>query len=89
VGLHAVRLYVGLTAEEAGMSEQKLCGECRKELAIIMDLDIEPGAPWCLDCALVLVKVGDPIVNYRELDGGAMYTTTLGNRGTTQTLRFR
>jgi hypothetical protein len=80
---------VGLTAQEAGMSEQKLCGKCCTGSAVIVDLDVEPGEPWCLDCALVLVKVGDPIVNYRELDGGAMYTTTLVDRGTTQTLRFR
>lgn len=71
------------------MSEQQLCGECGKGAAVIVDLDVQPGAPWCLDCALVLMKVGDPVVNYRELNGGAMYTMALQDRGTTQTLRFR
>ncbi|MFE0460431.1 hypothetical protein ACFW1A_14410 [Kitasatospora sp. NPDC058965] len=32
---------------------------------------------------------GDPVVNYRELDGSAMYATALADRGSTQTLRFR
>jgi len=70
------------------MAEQ-LCGQCGKTPAIIEDLDVEPAQGWCLGCALALVKVGDPIVNYRELQGGAMYTHELAERGTTQTLRFR
>lgn len=57
-----------------------MCAECRKVPGVIEDLDEQPARPWCLDCALALVKVRDPVVNYRELDGGAMYT---------QTLRFR
>jgi len=90
VGLHAVRLDVGVIAtREAGMAERQMCGECGKAPGVIEDLDDEPARPWCLDCALILVKVGDPVVHYRELDGGAMYTVALTERGTTQTLRFR
>jgi hypothetical protein len=71
------------------MTDQQICDECRVRAAVIEDLDVSPTLLWCLDCALVLVKVGDPVVNYRELDGGAMYTMALTDRGTTQTLRFR
>ncbi|MBB4922617.1 hypothetical protein [Kitasatospora kifunensis] len=71
------------------MAQQQMCGECRSQAAAIEDIDIEPAQPWCLACALILVKVGDPIVNYRELNGGAMYTMALTSRGATQTLRFR
>jgi hypothetical protein len=72
------------------MAEQQVkCGECGIELAVVEDLDVQPPKPWCLGCALGLLKIGDPIVDYRELDGGAMYTMALTDRGTTQTLRFR
>lgn len=69
------------------MSEQRLCGQCGKA-AVIEDLDEQPAVPWCLDCAMVLVKLGDPILNYQELDGGPMYTLALARRGTTETIPF-
>jgi hypothetical protein len=66
-----------------------LCEHCRQAAAVIEDLDPEPPRAWCLGCAMVLVTVGDPVANYRELDGGAAYTTALAGRSTMKTLRFR
>ncbi|MDH6575917.1 hypothetical protein P3T29_001542 [Kitasatospora sp. MAP5-34] len=37
---------------------------------------------------MVLVELGDPILNYRELAGGAMYGPALAKRGTTETIPF-
>ena len=61
------------------------CGSCGQSAVII---DSETRSPWCLGCALDLLKAGDAITDYTELNGGAMYTSELG-RGTTSTLRFR
>ena len=61
------------------------CGTCSAPAVIV---DRETRSPWCLDCAIALVKTGDPVTDYEELDGGAMYTAELA-RGTTNTLRFR
>jgi hypothetical protein len=84
-----VRLDLGLISEGSAHMNEQLCVECGKAPGVIADLDVEPAQPWCLECALILIKVGDPIVNYRELEGGAMYTHELAERGTTQTLKFR
>ncbi|MFG3050696.1 hypothetical protein ACGFZP_07010 [Kitasatospora sp. NPDC048239] len=65
-----------------------VCAECRTAPAVIEDLDLQPPRPWCLACALVLMKVGEPVTSYRELDGGGAYTRALAGTGTTQTLRF-
>lgn len=70
------------------MAETQVCAQCRVGAAVVEDLDVQPAQPWCLDCALVLVKVGDPVLNYRELAGGAMYTLALASRGTTETIPF-
>lgn len=61
------------------------CGMCG-ETAVIVDNDTR--TPWCLGCALDLIKAGSPVTDYTELAGGAMYTSELA-RGTTSTLRFR
>ena len=63
------------------------CAECTARLAVVEDLDVQPPRPWCLDCALVLLKLGDAILNYREFQGGAMYTLAL-SRGTSETIPF-
>lgn len=70
------------------MAEIPVCGECHTTPAVVEDLDVQPARQWCLDCAMVLVKLGDPILNYRELAGGAMYTLALAKRGTTETIPF-
>ena len=70
------------------MAEIPVCGECHIAPAIVEDLDVQPARPWCLDCAMVLVKLGDPILSYRELAGGAMYTLALAGRGPTETIPF-
>lgn len=61
------------------------CGSCSAPAVII---DRETRSPWCLDCAIGLLKAGDPVTDYTELAGGAMYSAELA-RGTTSTLRFR
>lgn len=61
------------------------CGMCG-ELAVIVDNETK--SPWCLGCALDFVKAGEPVTDYTELAGGAMYTAELAC-GTTSTLRFR
>lgn len=67
------------------MEQQHQCGSCGQPAVII---DAETSSPWCLGCALDLLKAGEPVTDYTELNGGAMYTSELG-RGTTSTLRFR
>jgi len=69
------------------MAEIPVCAECNAARAVVEDLDAQPPQPWCLDCALVLLKLGDPILNYREHPGGAMYTAELA-RGTSETIPF-
>jgi hypothetical protein len=61
------------------------CGSCGNQAVIV---DNETRSPWCLGCALDLIKAGCPVTEYMELAGGAMYTTELA-RGTSSTLRFR
>lgn len=61
------------------------CGSCGQAAVIV---DRETTSPWCLDCAVALIKAGEPVTDYTELAGGAMYTAELA-RGTTSTLRFR
>ncbi|MEU3568434.1 hypothetical protein AB0E96_08400 [Kitasatospora sp. NPDC036755] len=59
-----------------------ICTECTAD-AVIEDLDIDPPQPWCLGCATALVAAGDPVLNYRALDGRAVdYARTLGRRST-------
>lgn len=70
-------------SEETVMEQQ--CGTCGGPAVII---DRETKSPWCLGCALGLIKAGEPVTDYTELAGGAMYTAELA-RGTTSTLRFR
>lgn len=67
------------------MEQQHQCGSCGQP-AVIIDHDTR--SPWCLGCALDLLKAGEPVTDYTELNGGAMYTAELA-RGTTSTLRFR
>ncbi|GAA2829403.1 hypothetical protein GCM10010441_62350 [Kitasatospora paracochleata] len=69
------------------MAEPSTCAECATQPAVLEDLDTMPPAPWCLGCALVLVKLGDPVLNYRALGDIAEYTAAIA-RGTTATLRF-
>lgn len=51
-----------------------VCGACPQPAAII---DRETGKPWCLDCATMLLKAGDPILDYTELAEGPLYTRLL------------
>ncbi|MGK4583607.1 hypothetical protein [Kitasatospora sp. HPMI-4] len=69
------------------MAETLICTGCKARTAVLEGLDVEPSAPWCIDCALVLVKLGDPILNYRTVNDDSMYTRALA-RGTTATLPF-
>lgn len=70
------------------MAEAPACGECKVAPAVVEDQGVRPPRPWCLGCALVLVKLGDPILSYRELAGGELYTAALSVRGTTETIPF-
>ncbi|MFF2081007.1 hypothetical protein ACFVXG_40340 [Kitasatospora sp. NPDC058162] len=54
---------------------------------MIEDLDVRPPQPWCLGCATALVRAGDPVLNYRPLDGGSEYGHVLAG-GSTQVLPF-
>ncbi|MFB9364901.1 hypothetical protein [Kitasatospora albolonga] len=69
------------------MAETPTCSECHTHPAVVEDLDVDPARPWCLGCALVLVKLGDPILNYRLGPGGEAYEAELA-RGTSQTIPF-
>ncbi|MFJ4092091.1 hypothetical protein ACIPYS_10955 [Kitasatospora sp. NPDC089913] len=60
-----------------------ICAECRTAEAVIEDLDVDPPRPWCGGCATALVTAGDPVLNYRALDGGAFaYARALMRRST-------
>ncbi|MFH8385385.1 hypothetical protein ACH4E7_31350 [Kitasatospora sp. NPDC018058] len=54
---------------------------------MIEDLDVQPPQPWCLGCATTLVRAGDPVINYRSLDGEREYQRVLAG-GSTQVLPF-
>ncbi|MFJ3791216.1 hypothetical protein [Kitasatospora sp. NPDC090091] len=64
------------------------CAQCRTTEVVIEDLDVQPPRPWCLGCATALVRAGDPVVNYRTLDGGDEYGRVLAG-GSTAVLPFR
>jgi len=54
--------------------DQPECRQCASAAAIT---DRETGEHWCLDCATALVQAGDPILDYRELAEGPMYSHRL------------
>jgi len=59
--------------------EQMLpCVECRRP-AVIVDGVVD--WPWCLRCAVAILRGGDPILEYRELSGGSAYTWELQRSG--------
>lgn len=62
------------------------CTQCSAP-AVIEDLDVHPPQPWCLGCATTLVRAGDPVINYRSLNGECDYERVLAG-GSTQVLRF-
>ncbi|GAB7182748.1 hypothetical protein ATKI12_2579 [Kitasatospora sp. Ki12] len=62
------------------------CTQCSAP-AVIEDLDAQPPKPWCLGCATALVRAGDPVLNYRQLNGGSEYRHILAG-GSTQVLPF-
>ncbi|MFE2726126.1 hypothetical protein [Kitasatospora sp. NPDC059327] len=64
------------------------CAQCHTAEAAIEDLDVRPPTPWCLGCATALVRAGDPVVNYRALDGQGEYGHILAG-GSTAVLPFR
>lgn len=55
------------------MSEATCC-QCPHRAAII---DHDTGKPWCLGCAVTLLRAGDPILAYTELAGGHEYARLL------------
>ncbi|AUY52427.1 hypothetical protein [Streptomyces sp. CB01881] len=85
MGLHLLRLHLGLTPGEDPMAK---CAQCQATEAVIEDLDVQPPAPWCLGCATALVRAGDPVVNYLPLDGRNEYARVLAG-GSTAVLPFR
>ncbi|MER7771900.1 hypothetical protein [Kitasatospora sp. NPDC096140] len=62
------------------------CTQCSVPAAI-EDLDVQPPQPWCLGCATALVRAGDPVINYRSLQGENEYQHILAG-GSTQVLPF-
>ncbi|MFJ8474034.1 hypothetical protein [Kitasatospora sp. NPDC094011] len=62
------------------------CVQCSAP-AVIEDLDAQPPQPWCLGCATALVRAGDPVLNYRPIDGEDAYARILAG-GSTQVLPF-
>ncbi|MFJ9694720.1 hypothetical protein [Kitasatospora sp. NPDC101183] len=62
------------------------CTQCSAP-AVIEDLDAQPPRPWCLGCATALVRAGDPVLNYRPLNGKTEYQRILAG-GSTQVLPF-
>lgn len=60
------------------------CCQCPHQAVII---DHDTGKPWCLNCATVLLKAGDPILDYTELADGHEYTR-LPPKLSTQKLPF-
>ncbi|MFF2118783.1 hypothetical protein [Kitasatospora sp. NPDC058184] len=81
MGLHPVRLDLGLSKQEDG--SMPICAECCTADAVIEDLDVDPPRPWCLGCATALVAAGDPVINYRSLTASAAeYSRTLTARST-------
>jgi hypothetical protein len=80
-----VRIELELKAEGSMSERHPVCGQCLTP-AVIRDRATR--LYWCLGCAVTLLRAGDPVTDYEELDGGAQYAAELA-RGTSGTLRLR
>ncbi|MEU9078295.1 hypothetical protein [Kitasatospora sp. NPDC048538] len=59
------------------------CAECGCAEAAIEDVDVTPPRPWCLGCAVALIRAGDPVLVYRALTAEAAdYARALARRST-------